>query len=142
MVKPLSEQLADLSAHAKSAEDAAAAAKKETHDKIVARREKVQSAATALTEKVGQQIKTVKDASDLQWVALKAKVAADGEHLKAAVKTGIQKIAADRAENYAGVMEGRATSAIDYAITSVELAKLSVLDAILARVDAEAAKRS
>jgi hypothetical protein len=142
MVKPLSEQLAELSVHAKSAEDAAAAAKKETHDKIVARREKVQSAATALTEKIGQQIKSAKDASDSQWVALKAKVAADNDHLKAAVKQGIQKIAADRAENYADVMEGRATSAIDYAIASVELAKLSVLDAILARVDAEATKRS
>jgi hypothetical protein len=44
MVKPLSEQLADLSAHAKSAEDAAAAAKKETHDKIVGRREQIQKA--------------------------------------------------------------------------------------------------
>jgi hypothetical protein len=73
MAKSLSEQLADLSALAKSAEDAAAAAKKETHDKIVARREKVQSDAAALTEKVSQQIKSVKDASDSQWVALKAK---------------------------------------------------------------------
>jgi hypothetical protein len=40
MMKPLSEQLADLSARAKSAEDAAAAAKKETHDKIVAQRDR------------------------------------------------------------------------------------------------------
>ena len=142
MAKSLSEQLADLSALAKSAEDAAAAAEKETHDKIVARREKVQSDATALTEKVNQQINSVKDASDSQWVALKAKVAADNDHLKAMVKKGVDKVAADRAENYADVMEGRATSAIDYAVASVELAKLSVLDAILARVDAETAKRS
>ena len=142
MAKSLSEQLADLSALAKSAEDAAAAAEKETHDKIVARREKVQSAATALTEKVGQQIKSAKDASESDWVALKAKVAADNDYLKAMVKKGAQKIAADRAENYAEIMEGRATSAIDYAIASVELAKLSVFDAILARVDAETTKRS
>jgi hypothetical protein len=142
MAKSLSQQLADLSALAKSAEDAAAAAEKETHDKIVARREKVQSDATALTEKVSQQIKSVKDVSDSQWVALKAKVAADHDHLKAVIKSGIHKIAVDRAENYAGVMESRAASAIDYAIASVELAKLSVLDAILARVDAETTKRS
>jgi hypothetical protein len=142
MVKPLSEQFADLSVHAKSAEDAAAAAKKETHDKIVARREKVQSDATALTEKVNQQINSFKDASDSQWVALKAKVAADNDHLKAVIKAGIHKVDVDRAENYAGVMEDRAASAIDYAIASVELSKLSVLDAILARVDAENTKRS
>src|SRR6516164_1336974 len=109
MAKSLSEQLADLSVHAKSAEDAAAAAKEETHDKIIARKEKIQSDAAALTEKVGQQIKSAKDASDSQWVALKAKVAADNDHLKAMVKKGVDKIAADRAQNYADVMEGRAT---------------------------------
>jgi len=37
MSKRLSEQLADLSARAKSAEDALDAAEKEAHDKIVAR---------------------------------------------------------------------------------------------------------
>ena len=40
----------------------------------------------------------------------------------------------------AEVMEGRATGAIDYAISAVEQAKLTRLDAILARLDAEAAK--
>ena len=45
MVKPLSEQLADLSLHAKKAEDEIAAAKKETHDKVVARRDQVRAAA-------------------------------------------------------------------------------------------------
>ena len=37
MPKPLSEQLAELSVRAKHAEDALAAAKKEAHDKVVAR---------------------------------------------------------------------------------------------------------
>jgi len=36
-MKPLSEQLANLSVRAKNAEDAVAAAQKEAHDKIVAR---------------------------------------------------------------------------------------------------------
>ena len=36
-MKPLSEQLANLSVRAKHAEDAAAAAQKEAHDKVVAR---------------------------------------------------------------------------------------------------------
>ena len=140
MPKPLSEQLADLSARAKSAEDAAAAAKKETHDKIVARREQVHSAAAAATDKVNQEIKSVKDASDTHWVSLRAKVTADADYLKGKMQEGKQKIEAKRAENYAEVMEGRATAAIDYAIASVEQAKLSVLDAIIARLDAEAAK--
>ena len=86
MTKSLSEQLTDLSAHAKSAEDAVAAAKKEAHDKIVARREQVHSAATALAEKVNQDIKSAKDASDAHWTALKAKVAAHGDYYKSALQ--------------------------------------------------------
>jgi len=142
MAKPLSEQLADLSAHAKSAEDAIAAAKKEAHDKIVARREQVHSAATALGEKVNQEIKSAKDASDAHWIALKAKVGADSDYLKSAVQKAKHQIDVNRAANYADVMEGRAASAIDYAIASVEQAKLSALDAVIARLDAEKTKRS
>jgi hypothetical protein len=46
MVMPLSEQLAKMSVQAKKAEDDFAAAKKETHDKIVASREELRTAAT------------------------------------------------------------------------------------------------
>jgi hypothetical protein len=58
------------------------------------------------------------------------------------MQEGGHRIEAKRAENYAEVMEERAGGAIDYAIASVEQAKLSVLDAIIARVDAEATKRA
>ena len=142
MSKPLSEQLADLSARAKSAEDAVAAAKNEAHDNIVARREQVHSSAAALAEKVNQEIKSAKDASDAHWTSLKAKVAADSDYLKSAVQKEKHQIDVNRAENYADVMEGRAASAIDYAIASVEQAKLSALDAVIARLDADNTKRS
>ena len=52
MVKPLSEQLADLSVRAKSNEDALAAAQKEAHDKIEARKQQARAAATKAIEKV------------------------------------------------------------------------------------------
>jgi hypothetical protein len=92
MARPLSEQLADLSARAKSAEDAAATAKKETHDQIVARMDQVHSAATAATEKVNQEIKSVKKTSDQHWASLQAKVAADAQYLKAKVQEGKKKV--------------------------------------------------
>ena len=44
-MKPISEQLAELSVRAKSAEDAMAAAQKEAHDKIVARKEQARAEA-------------------------------------------------------------------------------------------------
>jgi len=61
MVEPLSKQLSDLSIRAKNAEDAAAAAEKEAHDKIVARVNQARAAATAATEKVDQAVKSAKD---------------------------------------------------------------------------------
>ena len=77
MAKRLSEQLADLSVHAKNAEDAADAAQKEAHDKIVARKEQARAAATAAVEKVNQKIKSVGDTAGRNWSAVRAKIAAD-----------------------------------------------------------------
>ena len=57
IVKPLSAQLADLSVRAKKAEDAVAAAQKEAHDKLIARREQAQADATAAIQKMDQDIK-------------------------------------------------------------------------------------
>jgi hypothetical protein len=44
----ISEQLADLSAHAKHAEDAVSAAQKEAHGKVMARRDQARAAAAAV----------------------------------------------------------------------------------------------
>ena len=82
MAKPLSQQLADLSARAKNAEDAVAAAKKEAQDKMMARREQTRAAATAAFEKMNKDIKSVEDTASQQWGALKAKVAADMNYMK------------------------------------------------------------
>ena len=53
MVKPLSAQLADLSVRAKNAEDAAAVAQKEAHDKLVARRDQAHATAHGRNPKNG-----------------------------------------------------------------------------------------
>jgi hypothetical protein len=56
MAKRLSQQLADLSVRAKNAEDAVAAAEKEAHEKLDARKEQARAAAAKATEKVNQEI--------------------------------------------------------------------------------------
>jgi hypothetical protein len=141
MAKPLSEQLADLSARAKHAEDAAAAAKKEARDKIMARREQAHAAATEATEKVNQEIKSVKESVARNWDALQAKISADIDALKTAVAQRKHERDVARAENYAERLEWEAGFAIDYAIASVEQARLAVLDAIVGGIEAEEAKR-
>jgi hypothetical protein len=142
MAMRLSEQLADLSVHAKNAEDAADAAQKEAHDKIVARKEQARAAATTAIEKVNQKIKSVGDTAGRDWSAVRAKIAADMSALKADVANAKHDLSARYAENRAEDLEWEAGYAIDYAIASVEQAKCAVLDAIVGRVEAEEAKRA
>ena len=142
MAKPLSEQLADLSVHAKNAEDAFAAAQKEAHDKVVARREQARAAATAAMEKVNQEVKSAKDTTTRNWNALQAKIAADVQLLKTGIDQRKQERQVRRAENTAERLEWEAGFAIDYAIASVEQANLAVLDAIAGRVEAEEVRRA
>ena len=73
--------------------------------------------------------------------AAKAKVAADVDNLKARVASKGRAIDARIAENDAEVAEDNASWAINYAIASVEQAKLAVFDAISARLDANEAAR-
>ena len=139
-MKPLSEQLADLSVRARNTEDAVAAAQKEAHDKIVARKEQAHAAATKAVEKVNQAVKLVDDSASQHWSAMKAKIAADMNALKTRVATQSHERDVKRADKHADQLEQEAAFAIDYAIASVEQAKLAVLDAVDGRLAAEEAR--
>ena len=140
MIKPLSQQLFELSVRAKSAEDAAVTAQKSTREKAAALRDEARATASAATEKVKQEVNAAKDKTSTAWSALQAKLKADTDSLKAAVAAKRHEIDADRAEDAAETLEWEASSAIDYAIASVEQAKYAVLDAIVGRVEAEKVK--
>ena len=137
MPRPISEQLADLSVRAKHTEDIIVVAQKETHDKLVARQEQARTAATNAVEKVDQQIKSVNNSASQHWSALRAKITADMNALKARVATQKHEHDVKRADKHADQLEWEAGFAIDYAIASIEQAKLAVLDAIGARLAAE-----
>ena len=141
-MRPLSEQLIELSAHAKSVEDAFAAAQKETHDKITARKAEALAAAKTAVAKVDQQIKSAGESATRDTKALQAKITADVNALKAHLAQAKHKMDVKVAENFAQELEWDASFAIDYAIASVEQARLAVLDAIDARHAAQQAKQS
>jgi hypothetical protein len=142
MAKQLSEQLAELSVHAKKAEDTVAAAQKETHDKIMSRWEQARADAAATTEKVNQQIQSVGDSAAKDWNARKAKIAADMDALKAKVVRKKHELEAKHAEKEADRLERDARLAIDYAIAAVDQARLAVLDAVAGRIQAEGVRRA
>ena len=142
MAKRLSDQLADLSVRAKNAEQALDAAEKEAHDKIAARKEQAHAAATKAVEKVNQEVKSANDTATRNWSAVKAKIADDMNHLKADIAHHKHERDVKRAASRADRLEWEAGFAIDYAIASVEQAKLAVLDAVDGRLAAEEAKQA
>jgi prophage DNA circulation protein len=139
-MKPLSEQLANLSVRAKNAEDAAAAAQKEAHDKVAARVAQAQSAAEEAVQKVNQNIKSASDTASAKWNGLKAKIAADVDDLKSKIAQRKHDVTVKRAANYSQQLDDDASCAIDYAIASIEQANVAVLDAIAGRVEVVKAK--
>ena len=141
-MKALSEQLAELSVHAKSVEDNFAAAQEEAHDKIAARKTEALAAAKTAVENVNKQIKSAGASATRDINALQAKITGDMNALKAYAVEAKHKLDVSRAENRAENLEWDAGIAIDYAIASVEQARLAVLDAIDGRLAAGQAKRS
>jgi len=138
----LSEQLADLSVRAKHAEDAVAAAQKEAHDKVLARREQARAAATAAAEKVNREIKSagdsVKSAGDAaakKWTAFQTKISNDLQSIKEGIAQKKHDLDVRHAEKHADHLEWEAGLAVDYAIAAVEQAELAVLDAVAGRLE-------
>jgi hypothetical protein len=140
MAKRLSEQLADLSVRAKSVEDAFAAAQKEAHTKLEARKDQARAAVRNAVERVNKEIQTAAASAARDLTAVKAKISADLNALQADVHRAKHKLDIKVAEKRAEDLEWEAGFAIDYAIASIEQAKYAVLDAIEARLAAEQAK--
>ena len=141
-MKPLSEQLANLSVRAKNTEDAAAAAQKEAHDKVVASVAQAQATAEQAVQKVNQNLQSASDTASVRWNGLKAKIAADMNDLKSKVAQRKHDLSVKRAANYSQLLDEDASFAVDYAIASIEQAKVAVLDAIAGRLEVEKAKRA
>ena len=140
MAKVLSQQLAELSVRAKSAEDAASTAQTAAREKAETLRDQARAAASAATEKISQEANSIKDKTSRDWNLLQAKIKADGESLRASLAARKHEIDTERAENTAERLEGEVSFAIDYAIASIEQAKYAVLDAIVGRAEAEKAR--
>ena len=145
----LSEQLADLSVHAKHAEDAVSAAQKEAHDKVLARREQARAAATAAAEKVnrdiksaGDSVKSAGDAAAKKWTAFQTKISNDLQSIKEGIAQKKQDLDVRQAEKRADGLEWEAGLAVDYAIAAVEQAELAVLDAVAGRMEVAQTKRN
>jgi ElaB/YqjD/DUF883 family membrane-anchored ribosome-binding protein len=140
MVKPLSEQLAELSTRAKTAEDHVAAAQREAHDRIIARRDQSRAAVEQAINKVDQDIRSAGDTAADKWRSLQAKIHSDIDALRSDMAERRQERDVARAEDRAGRLEWEAALAVDYAVASIQQAELAVYDAIIGRAEADQAR--
>ena len=106
------------------------------------RKELARAAATSAVQKVNDEITSVGNSAASNWNTVKAKISGDMSALKANVAHVKHEHDVKRAESRADRLEWQAGFAIDYAIASIEQAKLAVLDAIDGRLDADEAKQA
>ncbi len=142
MLKPISEQLSELSVCAKNAEEHVAAARQEAHDKIVARRDETRAAVEEAIKKVDQDIKDVGETAADKWRALRAKIASDMDMLKTSITERKHDRSVKRAESRADLLDREAELAVHYAVASIEQAELAVFEAMISRAELERARAS
>ena len=87
-------------------------------------------------------IKSANNDITTHWNALKAKIAADMDAWNEKIAELKHDRSVKRADNHAERLEWEASFAVDYAAAAIEQAKSAVLDAIVGRIEAEAARRS
>jgi hypothetical protein len=138
MVKPLSEQLADLSKRAKKAEDDAAAAKTQASAQIQQRQEEIKADAARRKASLDQSISNAQDEVVSTWTGLSNQVHSDVDGLRAKIDFKKYQHDKEKAAKAADDSEENAVRAINFAFDSIDYAEVAVLDAIDARVTANA----
>ena len=139
-MKPLSEQLTELSARAKKAEDDAAAAHAEQRAKIQDRVDKLQADTAARTAKVAAAGAAAKDQAVMQWHTLQQQVKANNDRIRADIDAKKAEHDKARAQRKAERAEDNAAAAIAFAYDAIDYSEAAVLDAVLTRADADAAQ--
>jgi hypothetical protein len=134
-MREMSDGFTELSTTARNAQDAIAAARRETRDKIIARREQARVAAAAAIDKVKSDLNSADTAIDGKWSALQVKLNADVARLKNRAQEGKEQLSGAIAQERASRLASDAEIAIDVARASIEDAKLAAFDALVANVE-------
>jgi hypothetical protein len=133
----LSQQLAELSAEAKKAEDRFSQAQSEAKEHLTQQREHVQRETETALQNVSEGLSRASADAQERASQIKSKVDSDFDQLKQRATESKQKFEAWQADNYANDKQADAEAAIGYAIASVKMAELATLDAVEARARAE-----
>ena len=140
-MQPLPSNFAELSELARRIDEDAEAVRTEAREKLDARREKIRTNLAERMDRLESNLEKAKDQTSGDWTAFREKVKSDRERLKAKLSERREAYKAFFAESNAEDRELGAAIAIDYAIATIQQARLAVLDAASARAEAITASR-
>jgi hypothetical protein len=136
-MKALSEQLTDLAARSKNTEDVVAAAREKNRAKLENQRDKLNTSIAAGTAKARERA-TAEEAKTQQWWN-DTRSAVDARFAAMRAEADERRTEKDikKAERHAEQAERDAADAIDWALYVLDQAEYSVIDAVIARADAD-----
>jgi hypothetical protein len=130
-------QLDDLENRVEQLKTSVAAAAKENHDQLKQRVGQAQADTDRALAQAKQQTSAAADKAHSSWEQTRSDAKARLDALKAKGQRRADQVDADFAASDADMAEADAYAAIDYADWAVENARVSILDAIDARVNAD-----
>jgi len=141
-MRSLSESLSELAAKAKAAEDAAAAAREEGREKLEARLADLRSSTERRQAQLEQVATEAKDSAAARWNEHRSAVNTHLERIRSDLDARKQTFDVKRAKWRAEGAEQDAAAAIGFAMFAIEQAEYAVLDAIIARDEADTAAQA
>jgi hypothetical protein len=126
-------QLADL---AKRIEEDADAVRSEAREKLDARRDGIRTNLAERMDRLDSNLQKAEGQTSADWAALRAKIKADRDQFKARLGERKESYKAFFADSNAEDRQLAAAIAIDYAIATIQQARLAVLDAASDRAQA------
>jgi hypothetical protein len=131
-----------MAAHAKQAEDSAAAARTEDQQQLEARAKELEATITKASDDIVVVTDDAQAEAAADWKKLQTSLHDSFAEKRASVKAEVdaQRASQDakRASKRADRAEADADAAIQFAIAAIDQAEYTVIDATLARMDADA----
>jgi hypothetical protein len=138
VVKPLSEQLSELAARVKTAEDILAAANQKNRAALESQREQLKSSINKAKDQGKTAAAAMPDQRQSWWDKTRADVDQRFDTLRAKRDEYRAERDLKKAQNRADDAELDAADAVDFAVYMVDQAEYAVVDAVIARADADA----
>jgi hypothetical protein len=136
-MKALSAQLTDLAARSKKTEDVVAAAKEKNRARLESQRDQLKTSIADRNARAKARAASTEAKSQQWWTDTRSSVDARFATMRAEADERRTEKDIKKAEHHAEQAEQDAVDAIDWAIYILDQAEYAVIDAVIARADAD-----